>query len=638
MNTDNQARSRRIDIDILRAVAVTAVVLFHFEVPGFSGGFLGVDIFFVISGYLITLHITEQMATGEFRFTYFYLRRIRRLFPAIAVTLLLCSIASLILFPQTLLRDFSHSQIAATFYVSNIYFWSIADYFDTESIVKPLLHTWSLSVEEQFYILWPFLLLISNSRRQLVWIISIGAFSLIASELTINHSPNTAFFHFPFRIFEFAIGAAVAKSGPLLVSSRNSSALVLLCVVAIATSLTLLSEANRNPGLSSLALCTAIAILIGLNHPVLNQDSWLTKVLVRIGLLSYSIYLVHWPLLVFYKVTTPGALSVEATLWLLFSTLIIAELLYRFVEKPCLQISIRRHRLALFLLIPCTMIFATSFNMLHHHIYKMMNPEMFTVSSILDAIPDRRQVLDVMQRKAEKLEERSSVEKTHLILIIGDSHSVDLYHALRPLFADTRYAIEMKHQVCDPLAIESIQVPFEELYEEHAHAPTRNPDFCSEHHLNFVRDIVERDPDLIIFSEAWRKPTLALIKDTVLRIQKDTDAEVLLMGETPIFAPHPNVLFRGLDQPGEIDKVAWARVYKYLPEGDTILEKVASDTNSHFISKNELVCPQQQCRILIDWEIGYVDSNHWSIVGMEYYGNKLIRLPEFQEALNQATQ
>ena len=142
-----------------------AVIFFHFEIPGFDGGFLGVDIFFVISGYLITLHIQEQLSESKFNFLYFYLRRIRRLFPALIATLVLSSIAALVILPRSLLDDYSSSQVASSIYVSNVYFWSIANYFDTESILKPLLHTWSLSVEEQFYILWPLFLLLTFSKR-----------------------------------------------------------------------------------------------------------------------------------------------------------------------------------------------------------------------------------------------------------------------------------------------------------------------------------------------------------------------------------------------------------------------------------------------------------------------------------------
>ena len=188
------APKRRIDIDILRAVAVISVIFFHFEVPGFSGGFLGVDIFFVISGYLITLHINDQLSQGTFSFPNFYLRRIRRLFPAIFMTLALTSIAALLILPKPLLNDFSLSQIAASTYVSNIYFWSVADYFDTESIVKPLLHTWSLSVEEQFYLVWPLLLFLIFGRNQLLIIVTLAVMSLLAAELTYEHSPSTVFY------------------------------------------------------------------------------------------------------------------------------------------------------------------------------------------------------------------------------------------------------------------------------------------------------------------------------------------------------------------------------------------------------------------------------------------------------------
>ena len=208
-NQPDHVSARRIDIDLLRAVAVLAVIFFHFEIPGFDGGFLGVDIFFVISGYLITLHIQQQLSESKFNFLYFYLRRIRRLFPALVAMLLICSIAALIILPKSLLENFSNSQIASSIYISNIYFWSVADYFDTESILKPLLHTWTLSVEEQFYIVWPLFVLIAFSWRPKIAISIAAVSSLIAAEVIYDISPSTTFYLFPFRIFEFAIGALV---------------------------------------------------------------------------------------------------------------------------------------------------------------------------------------------------------------------------------------------------------------------------------------------------------------------------------------------------------------------------------------------------------------------------------------------
>ena len=188
-------------------MAVLAVIFFHFEIPGFEAGFLGVDIFFVISGYLITQHIQEQLAESKFNFKYFYLRRIRRLFPALIAVLILSSIAAVIILPMTLLQDYSYSQVATSLYTSNIYFWSIADYFDTSSTLKPLLHTWSLSVEEQFYLCWPLFILLTFNRRPRIAIGIAAMLSLIGAEMVYDISPSATFYLFPFRIFEFAIGA-----------------------------------------------------------------------------------------------------------------------------------------------------------------------------------------------------------------------------------------------------------------------------------------------------------------------------------------------------------------------------------------------------------------------------------------------
>ncbi|MBK6736527.1 MAG: acyltransferase [Haliea sp.] len=204
---------RRTDIDLLRAFAVLAVILFHFEVPGFDGGFLGVDIFFVISGYLITAHIREQLSDGTFTFSQFYARRIRRLMPALVAIFVITSITSLLVFPRDLLLDFAHSQLASALYVSNIYFWSVADYFDTSSYLKPLLHTWSLSVEEQFYLFWPLCLFFVGVRHTRWFIVVAGVLSLIAAEIGYEVSATATFFMFPFRIFEFAIGAWISVAG-----------------------------------------------------------------------------------------------------------------------------------------------------------------------------------------------------------------------------------------------------------------------------------------------------------------------------------------------------------------------------------------------------------------------------------------
>jgi len=181
----------RPDIDGLRAIAVGSVVLYHLDESLVSGGFVGVDIFFVISGYLITkLIIGELESTDRFSFKNFYVRRVRRLFPALFVTALACLITSCFLFSPAHLIELGKSLIASIFSVSNIFFWSVAGYFDSDSTLKPLLHTWSLSVEEQFYLLWPATLvgLYSLKRPRLipVFIIVVGSVSWALNEIVFS--------------------------------------------------------------------------------------------------------------------------------------------------------------------------------------------------------------------------------------------------------------------------------------------------------------------------------------------------------------------------------------------------------------------------------------------------------------------
>lgn len=628
------ARKRRVDIDILRAVAVLSVIFFHFEVPGFSGGFLGVDIFFVISGYLITLHINEGLTRGDFKFANFYLRRIRRLFPAIFITLVLTSVAALLILPKSLLTDFSQSQLAASTYISNIYFWSVADYFDTESIVKPLLHTWSLSVEEQFYMVWPLLIFLIFGQNQLRFIMAFIVISLVAAELTFSHSPSTVFYYFPFRIFEFAIGAMVGQLPPRQLKKLATNGLLLVAGFCVLGSIYLTTEESRNPGLLSLPLCMGVAAIIGLCHPWMNTDNYLTKVLVRVGLVSYSAYLVHWPLLVFYKIYKPGPLSIEATAALIAVTFLLAEILFNCVERPMSKVSIVEHKLKLFLFVPLVFIFALAFKLGEEKLYRELKSDTHSVQAVLDGIPDRKLML---ARIGEEIAEKifhSQVEKTKKIVVIGDSHSVDVTLSLQYLLADTEYAVENKHSICDPLSSSSIKKSLTELYRDHGQDPVKDPAYCERYHQNFLPDLAARSPDIIVFSEAWRGPTLSYISDTVTQVRTLTGADVLLLGKNPIFSPHPNIVFKNVERPEEINKAAWSRRYVHLDQGDGKLAKVALETGSYFVSKLDLICPSEECVMLVDGHMAYVDSNHWSAVGMRYYGARLLETREFQEIIS----
>lgn len=340
----------RPDIDGLRAIAVVSVVLYHLKESLLPGGFVGVDIFFVISGYLITKLIFSELSNNDsFSFKRFYLRRVRRLFPALFATLLFSVALAYYLFSPAHLTEFAQSLIASVFSVSNIFFWHLSDYFDSESTLKPLLHTWSLSVEEQFYFIWPAILvgLFSLKRKPLIpiFIIAMGVASLALNLVAFSQHPvlsnqfsladvkSAAFYWLPFRVFEFSIGAILVwvNLAPRKIVSEAIFAIGLTMVVAAVFALN--SKMNF-PSTAALLPCIGAALMIisGPSHRL----AWLVsnRVIVAIGLISYSLYLIHWPLIVFYKYAIGREFDNAEMAGLLVLAVILASLMYRFIEQP----------------------------------------------------------------------------------------------------------------------------------------------------------------------------------------------------------------------------------------------------------------------------------------------------------------
>jgi peptidoglycan/LPS O-acetylase OafA/YrhL len=339
---DRNNEAHRLDIDGLRAVAVLLVILFHTGMGAFSGGFIGVDIFFVISGYLITGIIVRDLSRGSFSLGKFYERRARRILPALLAMLVLCSIACYFFFlPQDLVH-FAHSLFAALFSYSNIYFWTQAGYFKP-AYAKVLLHTWSLGVEEQFYIFLPLTLLAFKKRATLVpWIIlSLAFVSFAISEwLVLKHAAETAFY-MPFsRAWELFVGSLLALD--LVRLPKNQVArdgLAIFGAALIGFAAIFYRPQTPFPGASALLPCLGAALLLatGVDAKTLCSRLLSLPPLVFVGLISYSVYLWHWPLITFAKmggiqgVTDKGLLQKMAVL---VASLVFGWLSWRFVELP----------------------------------------------------------------------------------------------------------------------------------------------------------------------------------------------------------------------------------------------------------------------------------------------------------------
>jgi len=246
----------RADIDGLRAIAVLVVIFFHAGIPGFSGGFVGVDVFFVISGFLITSIILKEIKVGKFSVARFYERRIRRIFPALFPVIAFTLVVGAFLFDSNAFHAFGKSITATTLFISNILFWRESGYFDPASITKPLLHTWSLAVEEQFYIFFP-LLLIAISRfaknRYFPWLFVICLFSLLISIYGAYTYQVATFYLVPTRAWELLFGSILALGViPQLQSDLQRNFFSIIGLGLISYSVLFYTEATLFPGANAL--------------------------------------------------------------------------------------------------------------------------------------------------------------------------------------------------------------------------------------------------------------------------------------------------------------------------------------------------------------------------------------------------
>jgi peptidoglycan/LPS O-acetylase OafA/YrhL len=337
----------RYDVQGLRAVAVALVVLYHFEVPYFSGGFIGVDVFFVISGFVITRALLSELQhTGRIALLPFWARRARRLMPASVVTLVLSVAIGALLLPRLYLESLLRDAVAVALYVPNVLF--AQDELDYLADASPsiLQHYWSLGVEEQFYIIWPLLLGIafvltgSSRKRAFVILCVITAVSLAASIALTYRVQPWAFFSMPTRVWEFGAGGLVAFYAPSLVKKASLAKVGIswVALIALIGSAVLLTESLAFPGFAAIlpVVATAVLILLSDSRSRFSPARILsTRVMLFVGAISYSLYLVHWPIIVLAEQRggTNRTINGLETAALIALAVALAWLLYTFVER-----------------------------------------------------------------------------------------------------------------------------------------------------------------------------------------------------------------------------------------------------------------------------------------------------------------
>jgi peptidoglycan/LPS O-acetylase OafA/YrhL len=327
----------RPEIDGLRAIAVAPVVLFHAGLQQFEGGFLGVDVFFVISGYLITTIILDDIAGKRFSVLNFYERRFRRILPAYLVMVLVSMIPAWFWMMPDELRNFGQSVFASSIFSSNVLFWTEAGYFMAGSAEKPLLHTWSLSLEEQFYLFFPLLLVVLSRLRwrwTVISIVALSAVSLALSEYGWRHFPWANFYLLPFRAWELGFGALSAIFLRLY-GPRNSSFWASVGFIILAVSMVVFDEAIPMPSIYGIVPVVGTVLIVIFASP----HNWVGAILslrpvVFIGLISYSTYLWHQPILAFARLRAIPSASEWLLLAAAFSSFVIGYVSWRYVEQP----------------------------------------------------------------------------------------------------------------------------------------------------------------------------------------------------------------------------------------------------------------------------------------------------------------
>lgn len=608
----------RPEVDGLRAVAVLAVIFFHAGIPGFWGGFVGVDVFFVISGYLITGILLRELASGTFSIVGFYERRVRRILPALFLVLLACIPLGWFLMDPYAFERLGQGLVAVTAFVSNILFWKTTNYFTT-TVENPLLHTWSLGVEEQFYIFFPlFLWCVWRYARAWLWLaIALGAAgSLAMSQWGVQSGRAIAAFYLsPTRAFELLLGALVALAAyrdriPKL-GAVHSSILAWSGLGAIVWAIVAFNRGTPFPGWHALIPsvgAAAILAFVRADDLLGRLLSW--RVMVGIGLVSYSAYLWHQPVFAFVHIAgwTPG---LAAKLGLVALSLALAWLSWRYVERP-FRNRAGMSRRAVFgwagVLSAC-MLACGAWLMATQGVSGRYTPEELRWWRYAD--------IDVQSAYVTKrFDEHSGAfapGPQRKIALLGDSYAQDFANMMHGANAweDTQL-----RTVYVPTACQMADV--EEDVREYI-APVDRPVCADFPNIRSSMALI-RQADVVVLAARWKPWAAKLLPRTIANMHLRPQQRLFVVGPKDF----GDVNIRGLLALGVSGRSAQRhRVSSAISEANAILKSSLPD--DVFIDQIRIVCgPEERCPLVTaqDGLISY-DGGHLTREGATYIGRKL---------------
>lgn len=609
----------RAEVDGLRALAVVPVIMFHAGFSIFSGGFVGVDVFFVISGYLITLIILDDIDGGGFSFFDFYERRARRILPALFVVIVFCAVLSFFIMMPSQLKDFSGSIVATVLFFSNVFFWKDSGYFDAAAEEKPLLHTWSLAVEEQFYMFFPLFLILClrrGSRFALGAIFFMAVLSIFLSEWGWRHEKLANFYLMPSRIWELLIGsvsAFVMRRGP-----DKSDTLSFIGLLGIIVSIFFYDNETPFPSFYALVpVLGAALVLIFSGGGTVVSRILSAKPMVAVGLISYSAYLWHQPLFAFSRLwflTDPPQYAMGL---LAVISLVLATLSWSVVERPFRN---RKNfgRRAIYtmsaLMVAVCLSMSPALKAGMGYFYNENQMRIFTAGEkgrqfMNSEAYDRFGCFFDYTQNPNQLIELGCVSPSDRgrLILFGDSEAAHLYNG----FVSSR--LNMDVMQFTGTSCRSIDYP-------------GNTERCKGFYGLFMSDVLPslgRDDVVIVSSNWWATyknidpVDFDLSLENLVSKLKRTGATVVLLTNAPEFYQNPYELFAAENGGGEKEF--------YLPtqpifQSDKAIKAAASKLGVGFFDISELLCQNgNMCIFRGGGEYFYFDAGHLS-----YYGSGIV--------------
>ncbi|KAE9642332.1 acyltransferase [Pseudomonas sp. PB103] len=618
--------SYRADIDGLRAIAVMLVVLNHVGFSLFSGGFVGVDVFFVISGYLITGIILGQINKGTFSFADFYLRRARRILPALYVVLLCVMVAGYYLFLPSDYSFLSQSTLSAIFFASNIFFWkNSGGYFSSSSEEMPLLHIWSLSVEEQFYFIWPLALFLILKQQgigpRLVLVSALLVFSFVFAEFGVQHEWSSAYFLLPSRAGELLVGAILAfwlaKKTPADKLSVKANAISILGLAMVLVPALLLDKASGFPGLNALVPCAGAGLIIIARVFGKSLISWVleSRPFVFVGLISYSLYLWHWPLISFLHYSRIE-ITVEISIGLVVASIVLGYLSWRFVEQKFRHNNdpLGQKTAAVMIIAGLLVVFAPIVVYVKDGIPSRFPFAMLTQDQLAAEL---NRYWSGIPTLSTKFNSSSDLKK---VVLVGNSHAYDFSYAL----TENNFKGQLK----------LIDTPFFCFNFSHDYSVLENkPEECRKAFVRVLDSPELRVADAIYLHDNWDGKSFAGLKDMITKIRGISSAPIYVIGPKMVFSDTVPKISKEAQLERHVTAASindFARKYEISDkfEYDEELKGFFNSEdfkNVYYVSALDVQCgKERKCDILSEnGEYLYFDYGHFTLAGSKRFGESL---------------